>query len=52
MTHGGHYTVKCKECDKTISNCRCMRTDKTITYETCDQCKIAVFEEKEKENEG
>lgn len=43
MTHG-HRTVKCKECDKTISNCRCMRKDKTIIYETCDQCKIAVFE--------
>lgn len=51
MAHG-HKTTKCKECDKVISTCRCPSKDKTIIYETCDQCKITLFDKQEKKNEG
>jgi len=48
MTHG-HSTTICKECKKTMNTCRCMAKDKTIIYETCDACKIAVFDKLEQE---
>ena len=49
----GHHTTRCKECDKVMETCRCMSKDKTIIYETCDACKIAVFEaQQEKNDEG
>ena len=52
MTHSGHRIVKCK-CGTVIEQCRCMRKDKAIIYETCDACKIIAFHQKEeKENEG
>jgi len=54
MSHG-HYQVLCKECDTVITQCRCpgWGKPKTTTYETCQQCKDAVFEKlKEDENEG
>ena len=39
-----HHKTICKECEAVIEQCRCPSKDKTIIYETCDQCKIAVFE--------
>lgn len=39
MSDYTHKLVKCKECGKTISNCRCMSPNKTVVYEICDDCK-------------
>ena len=33
-----HYRVECSSCGKVIRQCRCIG-QKTIIYETCDQCK-------------
>lgn len=51
MAHGHSRTV-CKECDKIISQCRCMSKDKTTTYDTCDACKIIAFHQEREEHEG
>ena len=48
MAHGHSKTV-CKKCDKIMSTCRCMAKDKTVIYETCDACKLAVFEQLEQD---
>lgn len=37
-----HSITRCDKCDIVISQCRCMRQDKLITYETCDTCKLAA----------
>jgi len=34
-----HFILKCSKCDKTISTCRCPSPDKTLKYDTCDECK-------------
>ena len=39
-----HYMKVCKECEKIMEQCRCPGP-KSVTYETCEQCKIKVFEE-------
>lgn len=33
-----HEIVKCKECKKIVSQCRCMTQDKPIRYVTCGDC--------------
>lgn len=42
MTHS-HVQVRCNECDTVIRQCRCMSSNKVTSYETCEECKIAVF---------
>ncbi len=37
----GHYKTICRLCTKTINQCRCPSKDKTIKYETCDDCNVA-----------
>jgi len=46
----GHYKTICKECGTIISQCRCMACDKTIIYDTCNECldKLVKFEEPSK----
>lgn len=34
-----HHIVKCKGCEKVIAQCRCPAVDKTVRYETCEECK-------------
>jgi hypothetical protein len=34
----GHYIMYCKECNKVISQCRCMDLNKTKYYAVCDEC--------------
>ncbi len=43
MAHG-HRKTLCIECDAVINQCRCMSPDKTITYDTCTNCKAAAFD--------
>ena len=38
MTHG-HFIERCRYCDKVISQCRCMSTDKMLKLGICDGCK-------------
>ena len=33
-----HFIKKCKECDKTIAQCRCPSPNKSIEYATCENC--------------
>ncbi len=33
-----HYVVKCRECDRTVSQCRCPALDKEVRWVTCDDC--------------
>ena len=37
MTHE-HFIEKCKDCDKIISQCRCISKDKEIKYSICEKC--------------
>ena len=34
----GHGITKCKECDRIISQCKCMDKNKPITYSVCSEC--------------
>jgi len=33
-----HFIKKCKECDKIISQCRCMDKNKEVRYSICNNC--------------
>ena len=33
-----HYKVVCKECETTMSQCRCPSESKSIRYDTCPNC--------------
>ncbi len=35
----GHGIIKCKGCGKTITQCRCMKCDKKVSYDWCDDCR-------------
>jgi len=41
----GHHITKCKTCKRVISQCRCIKCDKTEYWDICDTC-----EEREKES--
>lgn len=34
-----HFVKYCSECNKVISQCRCMDCRKTVLYDICDECK-------------
>jgi hypothetical protein len=34
-----HFIKKCKICGQVIVQCRCISENKTIIYDTCDECK-------------
>lgn len=38
MSHG-HFKIVCN-CGKVINQCRCMSSNKAITIEVCDECKM------------
>lgn len=38
----GHFIVKCGTCGVVITQCRCISKDKPVSFETCDQCKMAL----------
>ncbi len=38
MSHS-HFKTVCTECKNIIAQCRCMYSNKSITYSTCDDCK-------------
>jgi hypothetical protein len=40
-----HYIKQCKKCGDIISQCRCPSTDKTITFDLCNRCKVVVLED-------
>ena len=44
----GHHILKCKECNKVIEQCRCMKENKPIIYSVCDQCLKIKEDEKPK----
>lgn len=35
MSHG---KILCRSCEKIMSQCRCMNSNKSITYDVCDEC--------------
>ena len=51
MSHG-HFRTECKECGKLMGTCRCMSKDKETRYDTCQQCKDAVFEKLKENKDG
>ena len=32
---GDHFIIKCRKCDKVITQCRCIAKDKTVRYGDC-----------------
>lgn len=34
-----HGKIICSQCEVVIAQCRCMKHDKSITYQLCDKCK-------------
>jgi hypothetical protein len=35
-----HKIVICDKCLKIIAQCRCMKCNKAIVYDICDECKL------------
>ncbi|MCK9371449.1 hypothetical protein M0R04_16155 [Candidatus Dojkabacteria bacterium] len=35
-----HKIIICEKCLKIIGQCRCMKCDKVIEYDICDECKL------------
>ena len=34
-----HFIKYCTECNKIMTQCRCMACDKTVLFGVCDECK-------------
>ena len=34
----GHFILKCTECGRTITQCRCMEPDKELRWAVCMEC--------------
>lgn len=34
-----HFCVKCKNCQRIMAQCRCPDPNKTVTWDTCEDCK-------------
>ena len=47
-----HFMTKCIECDKVISQCRCIDANKPVFWVICQTCKLAkgVKDELERAN--
>lgn len=39
-----HHITLCKECGTVIGQCRCPSPNKVTNYDTCTNCKAAVFD--------
>lgn len=42
----GHFKKFCSVCGRLIAQCRCMKRDKAILYDICDNCKKNQVEQK------
>ena len=38
MMNTPHYVVKCRECDRVITQCRCADPNKAVRWSICNKC--------------
>ena len=41
-----HFKILCKSCGTIIAECRCIKFDKVIKYDICDECKQKAIDAK------